>query len=166
MSRHLLLLRHGKSDWDAEYENDHERPLAERGVRDARRIGRFLAEASQMPDLAVHSSAVRAARTVELAAAAGDWSCNLLATRDLYDADFPALLKVVHRVDAATTTLLLAGHQPLWSIAAARLTGGSQIRMPTAAVACITFAAPDWQAVMEDSGELVWLITPKLLRGR
>lgn len=163
MSRRLLLLRHGKSDWDAEYENDHERPLAQRGVRDAKRIGRFLAEAGQAPDRAVHSTAVRAARTVELAAEAGDWSCSLRATRDLYDADFPALLKVVHQVDAATTTLLLAGHQPLWSIAAARLTGGSAIRMPTAAVACIRFEVAEWSAVQEGSGELAWLVTPKLL---
>ncbi|MDH3462867.1 MAG: histidine phosphatase family protein, partial [Acidimicrobiia bacterium] len=31
----LILMRHGKSDWDASYGADHDRPLAERGVRSA-----------------------------------------------------------------------------------------------------------------------------------
>lgn len=166
MSRRLLLLRHGKSDWDAAYEHDHERPLAKRGVRDAKRIGRFLAQAGLVPDLVIHSTAVRAVRTVELAVEAGGWPSDVRASRDLYDSDLATLLETVHDVDADTKTLLLAGHQPLWSLAASRLTGGGAIRMPTAAVACIRFEAADWGDVTEDSGELAWLIVPKLLTDR
>ena len=40
MSRHLLILRHAKSDWDTDAATDFERPLAKRGERDAPRIGR------------------------------------------------------------------------------------------------------------------------------
>lgn len=163
MSRRLLLLRHGKSDWEAEYERDHDRPLAKRGVRDAKRIGRFLAQAGRVPDLIIHSTAVRAARTAELAVEAADWSGEVRASRDLYDADLSDLLGVVHGVDADTKTLLLAGHQPLWSMAAAWLTGGGAIRMPTAAIACIRFEASDWRDVAEGSGALAWLVIPKLL---
>lgn len=163
MRRRLHLLRHGKSDWDAAYEHDHDRPLAKRGVRDAKRIGRFLADAGRVPNLVIHSTAVRAARTVELAVEAGDWASDVRASRNLYDADLSDLLGVVHGVDADTKTLLLAGHQPLWSMAAARLTGGGAIRMPTAAVACIRFEASDWRDVAEGSGELAWLVIPKLL---
>lgn len=166
MRRRLLLLRHGKSDWDAAYEHDHDRPLAKRGVRDAKRMGRFLADAGRVPNLVVHSTAVRAARTVELVIEAGDWQSDVRASRDLYDSDLATLLEIVHGVDADTKTLLLAGHQPLWSLAASRLIGGGAIRMPTAAVACIRFEADGWQAVTEGSGELDWLIVPKLLTDR
>ena len=38
--RSLILFRHGKSDWDAPYSSDHERPLAGRG-KEAAPIGRF-----------------------------------------------------------------------------------------------------------------------------
>ncbi|MGH9379964.1 MAG: SixA phosphatase family protein [Thermoanaerobaculia bacterium] len=165
MGCRLLLLRHAKSDWDAAYDHDHDRPLARRGVRDARLIGRFLTAAGQAPDLAIHSTAIRATRTAELAAEAGGWSCPVHATGELYEADFMALLSVVHHADPAATRLLLVGHQPLWSIAAARLIGGGAIRLPTAAVACIRFEVSDWRSVTEGSGELAWLITPKLLRG-
>ena len=31
MDKRLLLFRHGKSDWAADFDSDHERPLAKRG---------------------------------------------------------------------------------------------------------------------------------------
>ena len=41
--KRLLVFRHGKSDWDADYGVDFERPLALRGQKAARTMGRFLA---------------------------------------------------------------------------------------------------------------------------
>jgi phosphohistidine phosphatase SixA len=38
----LLLMRHAKSDWDANYNLDHDRPLNGRGERSARLMGRVL----------------------------------------------------------------------------------------------------------------------------
>ena len=65
--RTLLLLRHAKSDWDASYADDHERPLAKRGKKAAALIGRHLAATGQVPDRVVSSTAVRAADTVRRA---------------------------------------------------------------------------------------------------
>jgi phosphohistidine phosphatase len=50
----LLVMRHAKSDWDAGTD-DHERPLAERGVKAARKVGRFLARAEMVPELVTRS---------------------------------------------------------------------------------------------------------------
>ena len=75
--KRIFLLRHGKSDWNAPYSTDHERPLKGRGVRAARTIGRFLAETDEEPDVIVSSSAVRALSTAELAAEAGSWRCEI-----------------------------------------------------------------------------------------
>ena len=43
----LILLRHGKSDWKDDELVDHERPLAKRGRKAARAVGRFLRLAEQ-----------------------------------------------------------------------------------------------------------------------
>ena len=40
--KRLLLLRHAKSDWDSGAAADHERPLAARGRKSARAMGRFM----------------------------------------------------------------------------------------------------------------------------
>ena len=71
----LLLMRHAKSDWGSGDEDDRARPLAERGRKAARRLGRFLTAAGQVPALVLSSPAVRALETARLAVAAGGWSC-------------------------------------------------------------------------------------------
>ena len=63
----VILFRHGKSDWNASYGSDHERPLSKRGVHAAMRMGRFLAEKNQIPDLVISSTALRAQSTAKLA---------------------------------------------------------------------------------------------------
>ena len=80
----LMLLSHGKSDWGAETGSDHERTLAPRGVKAAQMMGRMMSASDLTPDLVVSSSAVRALSTARLAAEAGEWSCPLEVTRDLY----------------------------------------------------------------------------------
>jgi len=163
MSRFLLLLRHGKSDWSAPFGHDHERPLAARGRRAARRVGRFLTAAGWPPDRILTSPAVRARTTVELAAEAGGWSCPRRSAQALYDGGVAGVLDEVGAEASEAERLLLAGHQPTWSELVSRLAGGAEVRLPTAAVACLRFETESWAAVGDRSGELVWLVTPKLL---
>ena len=54
-ARQLLLLRHAKSAWPDV--DDHERPLARRGRRDAPVAGRWLRAAGLVPDRVVCSTA-------------------------------------------------------------------------------------------------------------
>ena len=73
----IIFFRHGKSDWYADYDVDHNRPLAKRGIKAAKKMGIFLSELGQLPDIAVSSTAIRAKTTVGLAM---DW--NPLFTED------------------------------------------------------------------------------------
>ena len=95
----LLVMRHAKSDWGTTSSRDHDRPLAERGVKAARRMGRFLAEADAVPELVVSSTAVRALKTAELAADAGEWSCPIVADERLYGSDPESILEVIGATD-------------------------------------------------------------------
>jgi len=56
----MLWMRHGKSDWDAGYGRDHDRPLATRGEKAAKAMGTALANAGFLPDFVLSSTAVRA----------------------------------------------------------------------------------------------------------
>ena len=160
----ILLLRHGKSDWEAEYGEDHERPLAKRGRSAAKRAGSFLRSAGTLPDLVLTSPAVRAADTVRLAAAAGNWTCPIETRRELYQGSLEEILEVVRACPDSAQTVLLAGHEPAWSQLAGALIGGAQIRLPTAAVARIDLPADSWREAAFGAGVLNWLITPKLLK--
>ena len=156
----LLVMRHAKSDWD-EGTDDHERPLAERGVKAARKMGRFLAAAELVPELVISSTAVRARMTVELAVEAGKWRCPVECTRAFYGADPAAVLaEIASRT--APPRLMVVGHEPTWSELVSLLVGGGAVRMATAAVACLELPADRWSAIEPGAGRLVWLVTPKL----
>jgi phosphohistidine phosphatase len=158
----LLVMRHAKSDWGEADFPDHERPLAPRGIKAARRMGRLLHETGAAPELVVSSTAVRALTTAELAAKAGGWDCAIITEVALYASDPDRVLEVVARVDSGVRRLLIAGHEPTSSELVRRLTGGV-VRMPTAAVACLDLADGGWAELGPGRCTLRWLVTPKML---
>ena len=159
----LLVLRHGKSDWGADFEADHERPLNQHGVKAAKLIGRFLSAIDLTPDSIVTSSAVRARTTVEIAAQAGGWSCPIRVSGQLYDTSPGPVIEEIQQQPPGAKTLLIAGHEPTWSTLTALLVGGGSMRFPAAALACIEFPSGRWADVAPSRGQLAWLINPKLL---
>lgn len=160
----VFFLRHGKSDWDANFDHDHERPIATRGQKAARRMGRFLARTGQVPDAIVTSTAVRAKQTLALAMEAGDWDVPVRESRSLYEDGPVAVLAVIQAEAAAAQSLLLVGHEPTWSSSISRLIGGGAVRYPTAALARIDFEVASWREVQFGRGELQWLLPPKVLK--
>ena len=162
--KQLLIFRHAKSDWHTAYRFDHDRPLARRGIAAAKRMGRYLARLDQVPDRVISSSAVRAWRTVELAAQAGGWPCPLKATGDLYDTTSDEMLEIIRGCSDTDSRLLVAGHQPTCSMLAGRLMGRGQMRFPTAAMARIDLPRDRWESVRWGEGSLIWFVTPKLLK--
>lgn len=160
----LLLLRHGKSDWGAAFEHDHDRPLKKRGRKDARRMGRLLAESGHVPDYVLCSSALRARETMVQGARGGGWEVPVRATEALYEPDPDVVLSVIREVPDEAGVLLAIGHDPAWSELAGRLVGGAHLRIPTAGLARIDLETAAWQEA--GAGVLVWLVTPRLVRRR
>jgi phosphohistidine phosphatase len=156
-------MRHAKSDWCADFENDHERPLAPRGIEAAKLMGRFVADSGSEPALVLTSTALRARQTVELAAEAGGWASSIRTTAVFYGGDPEEVVRAIIDADPPDR-LLVAGHEPTWSSLVSLLIGGGAIRMPTAAVACLRFPEARWQDLLSIRGQLHWLVTPSLLR--
>lgn len=161
----VFLFRHGKSDWDAPYGSDHERPLAERGRKAADLMGRFLAGRGEVPELAISSTALRARDTLERAVQAGDWRCRVELLDDLYLPSPYRLLHVLSQQAEPIPSVMLVGHQPAWSEALSLLVGGGDFRFPTAAMARIDVDVDSWDEIDAGLGELRWLVTPKELTG-
>ncbi len=148
----LLLMRHAKSDWNASYGADHDRPLNQRGVRSARTVGRLLSAAGEVPDLIVTSTAVRARTTAELAAEAGDWDCEIRLDERLYGSGPDTVLGVAAETGDANR-LMLVGHQPTWS-SLVYAVSGDQVDMKTANVAVIELEIETWPEIVGAVGQL------------
>jgi phosphohistidine phosphatase len=119
--RRLVVLRHAKSAYPPGV-LDHDRPLAPRGVVDARAAGAWIRENVGLPDHVVVSSARRARGTWTLAAgevgyigAAGyDVGSSGPLTIDprVYDASARTLVTVLRELPERVSTAVLVGHMP------------------------------------------------------
>jgi phosphohistidine phosphatase len=168
----LSLLRHAKSSRDDAELEDHERPLAKRGTKDAPRIGRFMAAEEVRPDLVLCSSAVRTRATLTLVLAELPGRPPEIAYDDeLYLAAPPGLLGRLAKVKASVGHVLMVGHNPGLHALALALTGGGEHKalaglagkFPTGALAVIDFDAGSWSALKPGSGHLRLFMTPRRL---
>ncbi|WP_327700000.1 SixA phosphatase family protein [Streptomyces sp. NBC_00459] len=166
--RRLVVLRHAKSAWPMGVD-DHDRPLGPRGLRDAPAAGRVLAEADCLPDLVLCSTAERARRTWELAAAEWDTPPQVRHDPRLYGADVPELLAVVREVPLAVGTLLLVGHNPGLGELVLELAGEAlddalddvRTKFPTSAIAVLAWRGEDWQGLAPGTALLTDMIVPR-----
>lgn len=162
--KNIIFFRHGKSDWNTDFEHDLERPLKKRGEKAACLMGKFLSRVGLAPDLILTSPAVRARTTAFLAAETGGWQAPVQESDALYGGGPDQLLAAIRATDTQVNTLLVVGHEPTWSETMGRLIGQAQLRFPTAAMACVEVDVNSWQDVTFSRGTLMWLVPPKLLK--
>lgn len=160
----LLIMRHAKSSWEEEGQPDHERPLNDRGLRDAPRMGEYLRKKGFVADIILTSSAKRARRTAEAVAEAMKCPDRVEVIDALYLADPLVYLASLRHLPEEARVVLVVGHNPGISGWASKLTH-RQIELPTAAVACITLPIDDWSTVSGGTpGMLLDLWLPKKLK--
>ncbi|NYI03333.1 SixA phosphatase family protein [Allostreptomyces psammosilenae] len=164
--RRIIVLRHAKADWPAV--PDHERPLADRGRREATAAGRWLAETGIIPDLALCSSSVRTRETWKLVA-------HELPTRPrtryedrLYEASLADLMALLADTPPEVGGLALIGHNPgmhelvttlLSDEVDEELRAHARAGFPTSAVAILAFTG-EWASLAPHSATLVGLNAP------
>lgn len=107
----LILLRHAKAA-AGDGLPDAERPLTERGRRDAADAGALLRRAGRAPDLVCCSTALRTRQTWDEMAAAGVRAGEVVYTERIYEASGGALAELIREAPAAARTVLVLGHAP------------------------------------------------------
>src|SRR3954467_9846057 len=94
----LYLVRHAKSSWENHDLADFDRPLNERGVSDAPRMGRRITEYKQVPELIYSSPAVRALSTAKIIAATiGYPEQSIVTDKKVYHTDADTLLEIIRK---------------------------------------------------------------------
>jgi phosphohistidine phosphatase len=157
----LFLIRHAKSSWEYTALPDKDRPLNDRGKRDAPKMGKRLAKRDVKPDLILSSPARRALTTAEIIAKKLNYKRRDIVVDDrLYAGAVRDLLNVVHKLGDNLERVILFGHNPELTELAHRLS--SEItHMPTCAVAEFTFNAKSWSHIGKPKLAKVVLDYPK-----
>jgi phosphohistidine phosphatase len=153
----LIVLRHAKAV-DGLGRSDAERPLTERGRRDAKAAGRHLRGRGLLPEMVLCSPATRTRQTLE-GLRLGPESKVSYEPR-IYQNDVDLLFELVKMTGGDVHSLLLIGHNPSLHQFVVDL-GASQIeRFPTSACAVLT-VEDAWADLAPGGAALCSYWTPK-----
>ncbi|MBY4573561.1 SixA phosphatase family protein [Gordonia paraffinivorans] len=138
-ARTLVLMRHGKSGYPPAT-RDHDRPLAERGRRQAALAGRWMADEGLAVDAVLCSTATRTRQTLERTGI----DAPVTYVEDIYGGDADDVLEAIRiHAPADARTLLVIGHEPGMPLTALALDpDGTVERFPTSAYAVVTVSQP------------------------
>lgn len=136
----LALVRHAKSDWGDETLDDHDRPLNDRGLRDAPMMAGRLADSGFQPGAILSSTALRARTTAQFFA--DEVGTPVEQREELYGAPATTLLRVAAARGAKS--VVVVAHDPGMTMLAEELSGGGITHMPTCAVAVFTWTTDEW----------------------
>jgi len=157
----LYLVRHAKSSWKFDV-IDHERPLNERGLRDAPVVAAKVAQTMPLPDLIMSSDATRALHTAKIFAKAyGLLENDIVQKHELYDFAGMQVLQEIRNCDNAVDCLMIFGHNNTMTNIV-NTYGSEQVdNVPTASFTCIRFDIESWRDLQP--GITTTIITPKNL---
>ena len=162
MRRQLTLLRHAKSSWDNAKLKDQQRPLNDRGERDAPLMGKRLYARGARPTLIITSPAVRARRTAQIIAREIGYPLEFLQREDdLYLATPAEIIAVLGRQDDSFRDIIVCGHNPGLTDLTNQLTDAQIDNVPTTGVVIIGVELGSWSDLDGARGELVVFDYPR-----
>jgi phosphohistidine phosphatase len=166
--KRLYLLRHAKSAWDDPSLRDRDRPLAPRGRKAAKRIGRWAKKHRIRPQLVVCSTAVRAEQTLErVLPGLGEPAVWFEVT--LYAAEAETLLGRVQVLPDEVDEAMLVGHNPGLMDLLLLLAGPGELRkraavnVPSGALAELEVDVGRWADVSPGKAMLTRFVVPREL---
>lgn len=161
----LTIFRHAKSSWSHPELSDHDRPLNNRGKRDAPVMGERLSEAGIRPSLILSSSAVRAWTTARIIAKSISYPAEFLQKEPrLYHAGVNRIYDVIAAQDEGFKSIMIVGHNPGLTDFANELVPGLTTNIPTAGFVAVLVDSDDWNLRSRRSTELIEFDYPKRRR--
>lgn len=161
--KQLLLVRHSKSDRNDPTLDDFDRPLNERGHKNAVEMAKRLVKQEVIPKEIVSSPALRALSTANhFADILKIKHSEIIKVDSIYEASASALLKVINSLNDESDLTAIFGHNPGLSEIAYQLTDNASLyNLPTTGMALIEFPFDQWSMVSQGTGKLILYDFPK-----
>lgn len=159
----LILIRHAKSSWADPEQSDFDRPLNERGRRDAPVMAQRLLEKNYKIDAILYSSSVRTTETMHVfRGVLGIDIIKCLAINELYHAPLFQLQETVSLINNTCDTVILIGHNPGITAFANSFTKVQTDNLPTCAIFAVRADINAWEEFKNAKKEFLFFDYPKL----
>ncbi len=162
--KRIHLIRHSKSDWETEFKSDHERPLSERGKKNARSLRKYLEKIEFKTDLFLVSDSKRTIDTFKILTKNRNLSLETKTTENLYESDSEDVLITIRSLNRKFEDVTLLGHNPSIEEIANRLIRGSEdssfsesmfLKFPTSGFLSIQVKAESWEELGKLPGKII-----------
>lgn len=158
----LILIRHAKSSWDNPGLSDFERPLNDRGKKDAPMMADRLHERGIKIDAFITSPAKRAKRTAEQFAKrykkdGGD----IVLKTELYMAGEETFLKLMEKLDNQMDCVAMFSHNPGITDFANSLADVRIDNIPTCGIFAVSIEANKWNKSRDAIKKFLFFDYPK-----
>lgn len=159
----LYVIRHAKSSWENFTVPDRERPLNDRGKKDAPEMANRLIERKIKIDAFVSSPAKRAKKTAKLfSKELGEKEEKIILVEDLYEASAETFFQVVADLDDKYHSVALFSHNPGITDFVNQLCQHVKIdNMPTAAVFAVEAETKHWNEFKSAEKKFLFFDYPK-----
>jgi phosphohistidine phosphatase len=149
----LILVRHAKSDWGYEFLKDIDRPLNERGYRDAYQQSNWFADSFDAPQIIVSSPAIRAISTALIFARTLNYDeQKILIKHGIYDATTDDFLSNIHSLSNDIDSAMFFGHNPTITNLANLISKDKFFdNIPTCGIIILKFEIDKWNLVGENT---------------
>lgn len=160
--KNLFLIRHAKSSWENLNLKDFDRPLNNRGHRDAEDMANRLKNQNITFDKILSSPANRAQTTAK-------YFLNILEIEekkfdlvaDIYDAYESDILKLIQNTSSSVNNLAIFGHNPTFTILANEFADQYIMNVPTCGIISLSFDTELWSDFIEAPRKLLFFDFPK-----
>lgn len=164
----IYLIRHAKSSWDFPQLSDHQRPLSQRGEKDARIMSAELFKTGfEWPQVYV-STAQRARLTIQTLS--DSWPNKqskpneIQISDDLYTFSSDAIWQFIHGLDPELDSILLVGHNPAFTNFINEASENELQNLPTCGFVKLVSARTSWHQLQLGDFQLKKMLKPKMYK--
>jgi phosphohistidine phosphatase len=163
--KRLIVVRHAKSSWDEPSMKDIDRPLNDRGIKDAPKMAKRLKENEVYPDIVLTSTAQRALSTCEEFCKILNFPAEKIQKeKKLYHASEEGIFEILKSVPDLKDNeevVMIFGHNPGLTEFVNTLLNEDIENIPTCGIVSSELNISKWQEIKPGSGDLEYFDFPK-----
>ena len=160
--KNLILIRHSKSSWDSPV-NDIERPLDQRGVKDAHLVSLNILDLLSKTFIVYSSTAKRACDTALIFSQNIHFPFESIFFKEqLYTFDVNQLEEIIKSFNKSAESVILFGHNAAITDFVNKFGDVLIENVPTTGCVSITFDIDCWKKIK--NGKINRIVTPKYLK--
>jgi len=160
--KNLFLIRHAKSSWDDMSLKDFDRPLNERGHRDAEDMANRLKNKEIIFDKILSSPAKRAQTTARYFHDILEVEATKLElVANIYQAYEGDIIKLIQNTSSSINNLAIFGHNPTFTILANKFGDNYIMNVPTCGIISVNFETELWSNFLNAQRKMLFFDFPK-----